>query len=45
MSKQSCIRTETEAGVRSIWLCRADAYNTITPQLRDELAAAIDAAR
>ena len=38
------LRTETEAGVRQIVLCRADAYNTITPALRDELAAAIDAA-
>jgi enoyl-CoA hydratase len=38
------IRTETTDGVRSLILCRADEYNTITPQLRDELAAAIDAA-
>lgn len=38
------LRTETEDGVGSIVLCRAEAYNTITPQLRDELAAAIDAA-
>ena len=38
------IRTETEDGVRSIWLARPDAYNTITPALRDELAAAIDEA-
>ncbi len=30
--------------MRSLILCRADEYNTITPQLRDELAAAIDAA-
>lgn len=36
------LRTETEAGVRHIVLCRADAYNTITPELRDELGAAID---
>jgi enoyl-CoA hydratase/carnithine racemase len=36
------VRTETDAGVRSIVLCRADEYNTITPELRDELAAAID---
>jgi enoyl-CoA hydratase len=40
----STLRTETEAGVRSIVLCRAAEYNTITPALRDELAAAIDAA-
>ena len=38
------VRTETEAGVRSIVLCRPEEYNTITPQLRDELAAAIDEA-
>jgi enoyl-CoA hydratase len=36
------VRTETDAGVRSVVLCRADEYNTITPELRDELAAAID---
>lgn len=36
------VRTETEAGVRSIVLCRPEEYNTITPQLRDELAAAVD---
>lgn len=36
------VRTETDAGVRSIVLCRPDEYNTITPELRDELAAAID---
>src|SRR5436309_3493765 len=38
------LRTETEAGVRSIVLCRPDAYNTITPVLRDELAAAVEEA-
>jgi len=38
------IRTETADGVRSIILARPEAYNTITPELRDELAAAIDAA-
>jgi len=38
------IRTETTDGVRSIILCRAKEYNTITPQLRDELAQAIDSA-
>ena len=36
------LRTETRAGVRSIVLDRAREYNTITPELRDELAAAID---
>ncbi len=38
------VRTETEDGVRSIVFCRPDEYNTITPALRDELAAAIDQA-
>ena len=38
------LRTETADGVRSLVLCRAAEYNTITPTLRDELAAAIDAA-
>jgi enoyl-CoA hydratase len=38
------LRTETDAGVRSIVLSRAAEYNTITPALRDELAAAIDEA-
>jgi enoyl-CoA hydratase len=35
-------RTETDAGVRSIVLSRPDEYNTITPELRGELGAAID---
>ena len=38
------LRTETANGVRHLVLCRAAEYNTITPALRDELAAAIDAA-
>ena len=38
------LRTETRDGVRSVVLCRPEAYNTITPELRDELSAAIDAA-
>jgi len=36
------VRTETDAGVRSVVLCRPEEYNTITPELRDELAAAVD---
>lgn len=44
MNASPSVRTETEAGVRSIILCRPDEYNTITPALRDELAAAIDEA-
>lgn len=38
------LRAETRHGVRHLVLCRAAEYNTITPALRDELAAAIDAA-
>jgi enoyl-CoA hydratase len=38
------LRTETADGVASVVLTRAAEYNTITPQLRDELGAAIDAA-
>src|SRR5207247_10932442 len=38
------LRTETEAGVCSIVLARPAEYNTITPSLREELAAAIDEA-
>jgi enoyl-CoA hydratase len=38
------LRTETRDGVRSIVLARPAEYNTITPALRDELAAAIDGA-
>ena len=38
----STLRTETSDGVFSIVLTRAEEYNTITPELRDELAAAID---
>ena len=38
------IRVEDAEGVRHLILCRASEYNTITPQLRDELDAALDAA-
>ncbi len=38
------LRTEVVDGVFVITLARAEEYNTITPELRDELAAAIDAA-
>ncbi|HZS77695.1 MAG TPA: crotonase/enoyl-CoA hydratase family protein [Ktedonobacteraceae bacterium] len=44
MPTSPAVRTETEAGVRSTILCRPEEYNTITPTLRDELAAAIDEA-
>lgn len=36
------LRIEREAGVGTIVLTRAAEYNTITPALRDELAAAVD---
>jgi enoyl-CoA hydratase len=36
------LRTELDEGVFSIVLTRAEEYNTITPDLRDELSAAID---
>ena len=36
------LRTELADGVFSIVLTRAEEYNTITPELRDELSAAID---
>jgi enoyl-CoA hydratase len=38
------LRTETRDGVRHIVLTRAAEYNTITPDLRDELSVAIDQA-
>lgn len=38
------IRVEDDGAVRGLVLCRADEYNTITPELRDELDAALDAA-
>jgi enoyl-CoA hydratase len=38
------VRSETTGHVRVITLTRADEYNTITPDLRDALAAALDAA-
>lgn len=39
------VRVTTEGYVRRLTLCRPAAYNTITPQLRDELGAALDAAQ
>ena len=38
------VRIENEGAVRRLILCRPEAYNTITPELRDELAAALDGA-
>ena len=36
------IRVEDDGAVRRLVLCRPEAYNTITPALRDELAAGLD---
>ena len=38
------IRSEEEGSVRRLVLCRPDEFNTITPQLREELDAALDSA-
>src|SRR5437867_1729794 len=40
----SAIRIEDYGAVRRLVLCRPDEFNTITPQLRDELDAALDEA-
>jgi len=42
-AKPKTLRTEIDEGVFVITLARAAEYNTITPELRDELGAAIDA--
>lgn len=42
--KKRALRVETDARVRSLILCRPEEYNTITPQLRDELEQALDQA-
>lgn len=39
------VRVTDEGHVRRLTFCRPEAYNTITPQLRDELGAALDAAQ
>jgi enoyl-CoA hydratase len=38
----TAVRTETDGAVRHVILCRPERYNTITPELRDELGAALD---
>src|SRR5947209_526054 len=43
-AEPTTLRTETTRGVRHIVLARPQAYNTITPALRDELSAALDEA-
>ena len=44
MTTRSTLRTDLAEGVFSIVLTRAAEYNTITPQLRDDLSDAIDEA-
>ncbi|MGH9193256.1 MAG: enoyl-CoA hydratase-related protein, partial [Acidimicrobiales bacterium] len=44
MSSGPAIRVVDEGAVRRLVLCRPEAYNTITPELRDQLGAALDAA-
>ena len=39
------VRVSDEGAVRRLTFCRPEAYNTITPQLRDELAEALDDAQ
>ena len=41
----AAVRVSDEGAVRRLTLCRPESYNTITPQLRDELGAAVDAAQ
>ena len=40
----NAVREETHGHVRRLTLCRPDRYNTITPELRDELGTALDIA-
>ena len=40
----TAVRTEDHGHVRELVLCRAEEFNTITVELRDELGAALDAA-
>lgn len=42
MSADSAMRCEDDGAVRHVILCRPQEYNTITPQVRDELSAALD---
>jgi enoyl-CoA hydratase len=44
MTDTTAVRVIDDGAVRSLLLCRAAEYNTITPQLRDELARGIDEA-
>lgn len=42
---KNAVRVSDEGAVRRVTFCRPEAYNTITPQLRDELGAALDDAQ
>ncbi|MDY7106910.1 MAG: crotonase/enoyl-CoA hydratase family protein [Actinomycetota bacterium] len=42
---ERAVRVSDEGAVRRLTFCRPEAYNTITPQLRDELGAALDDAQ
>ena len=44
MADETAVRVEDEGAVRRLVLCRPEAYNTITPELRDQLTAALDGA-
>ncbi len=44
MAEKRALRIETKNGVRSIIFARPEQYNTITPEFRDELSQALDAA-
>ena len=44
MTTRATLRTQTSNGVFSILFTRSDEYNTITPQLRDDLRDALDEA-
>jgi enoyl-CoA hydratase len=44
VTTRATLRTSTSDGVFSIVLSRPDEYNTITPELRDDLSAALDEA-
>lgn len=44
MADGPAIRSEDDGSVRHLVFCRAAEFNTITPQFRDELSAALDAA-
>ena len=44
MTGRTAVRVVDDGAVRTLVLCRAAEYNTITPELRDELARGIDEA-